>query len=92
MYKTERNRLKGMARSEKRKYEQRLIRDMKENPNIYHGHCRRTLKTKQGVSNVIDGNGKLTETEEETAAALNSYYHSVFTYDDPLRPLPDFST
>ena len=52
MYKVERNRLKDMTRSAKRKYEQKLITDMKDNPNVYHGHCRRTLKTKQGVAKV----------------------------------------
>lgn len=31
---------------------------------------------------MIDNEGKLTETENETATALNEYYHSVFTYDD----------
>ena len=38
---------------------------LKENPNLYHGHCRRSfaLKTKQGVSNVVDGAGRLTELE-----------------------------
>ena len=89
-YKYERNRLNTVIRSAKMKYEQRLISDMKENPNLYHGHCRRTLKTKQGVSNVVDGTGRLTETEEEAAVALNDYYHSVFTYDDPQIPAPEF--
>ena len=64
-------------------YEQRLITDMKTNPN------RCSLKTKSGVSNVDDGNGNLTETKEETAIALNTYYHSVFTYD-PQCPPPVF--
>ena len=54
-----------------------------------HGYCRRSLKTKPGVSYVVDGNGYLTETEEETAIALNTYYHSVFTYD-PQCPPPVF--
>ena len=67
------------------KYESRLIGDMKHNPNLYHGHCRRTLKTKQGVTNVVDGNGILTVTQE-TAEALNGYYQSVFTIDEGLAP------
>ena len=44
-YKYERNRLNDIIRSAKMKYEGRLIADMKENPNLYYGHCRRTLKT-----------------------------------------------
>ena len=87
-YKVERNRLNDMVRSAKSKYERSLISDLKENPNLYYGHCRRSLKTKQGVTNVVDGSGKLTETEEETAAALNTYYHSVFTYDDGKSEAP----
>ena len=67
-----------MIRTAKIKYEQRLISDMIENPNLYQGHCRRSLKTNQGVTNVEDGTGQLTETEEEAAAALNEYYHSEF--------------
>ena len=89
-YKYERNRLNVVIRSAKMKYEARLISDMKEDPNLYYGHCRRSLKTKQGVSNVLDGRGRLTETEEEAAAALNEYYHSVFTDDNLQSPTPEF--
>ena len=89
-YKMERNRLKDRIRTAKIKYEKGLITDMKTNPNLYHGHCRRSLKTKQGVSNVVDGNGNLTKTEEEAANALNVYYHSVFTPDDEGVELPEF--
>ena len=91
-YKFERNRLNDAIRSAKMGYERRLISGMRDNPNLYHGHCRRSLKTKQGVSNVMDGSGKLTETEEEAATALNSYYHSVFTNDNPQDPTPEFPT
>ena len=72
----------SMIRSAKSGYECGLIDDMKDNPNLFHGHCRRSLKTKQGVSNVMDGSGRLTETEGEAAATLNTYYHLVFTRDD----------
>ena len=90
MYKLERNKLGDMVRSAKAKYEGQLIADMKQNPNLYFGHCRRTLKTKQGVTNVMNGRGVMTETEEETASALNTYYHSVFTRDDGMSAPPDF--
>ena len=60
-----------MVRTARMKYEGQLITAMKESPNLYFGHCRRTLKTKQGVSNVIDGAGVLTVTERETAGALD---------------------
>ena len=89
-YKVERNRLNDLIRGAKRNHERKLIADMKENPNLYYGHCRRSLKTKQGVTNVIDSGGKLTETEEETARALNLYYHSVFTRDDLQAASPPF--
>ena len=47
------------------------------------------------MSNVVDGTGRLTETEGEgeaaTATALNGYYHSVFTTDaDPQSMMPEF--
>ena len=89
-YKMERNRLTDMVRMAKAKYERQLIFDMKENPNLYHGHCHRTLKTKQGVTNVVGGDGTLTETENQTAEELNRYYHSVFTRDEGVMPPPDF--
>ena len=89
-YKMERNRLGGMIRSAKMKYEGRLIGDMKSNPNLYHGHCRRMLKTKPGVSNVVNSMGVLTVTEQETADALNSYYDSAFTRDDGISAPPVF--
>ena len=90
-YKLERNKLNDVIREAKKKYEQGLIADLKEKPNLYFSHCRRSLKTKQGVTNVIDGEGRLTETEIETATALNTYYHSVFTCDDPNSINPPFA-
>ena len=90
VYKIDRNRLCNMVRTAKMKYEGQLITAMKESPNLYFGHCRRTLKTKQGVSNVIDGAGVLTVTERETAGALNEYYYTVFTKDDGRTMPPDF--
>ena len=90
VYKMERNCLGDMVRSAKRNYEKRLIGDMKDNPSLYHGHCRRTLKTKQGVTNVVDSEGVLTKTEEETAEALSGYYWTVFTRDDGLSAPPEF--
>ena len=42
-YKFKRNRLNNVVRSVKMKYEQNLISNMKENPNLYHSHCRRSL-------------------------------------------------
>ena len=39
---------------------------------------------------MVDGAGVLTVTEEETAKALNSYYHSVFTRDDEVLAAPEF--
>ena len=48
------------------------------------------LKTRQCDSNVVDGNGILTETEEDAASALNLYYHSVFTVDDGSTEPPEF--
>ena len=89
-YKMERNRLCDMVRSAKAKYEGHLITKMKENPKLYFGHCRRTLKTKQGVTNVVDGAGVMTETEDETASALGTYYHTVFTQDDGTSAAPSF--
>ena len=74
----------GWSRS---RYECELIDDMKDNPNLFHGYCRRSLKAKQGVSNVVDGSGRLTETKGEAAAAPNTYYHLVFTRDDGSSPL-----
>ena len=90
MYKMERNRLKDLIREAKCQHEAGLITGLKSNPNLYYGHCRRSLKTKQGVTSVVDGNGKLTETEIETATALNKYYYSVFTKDDPTAGIPAF--
>ena len=69
----DRNKLKDLIRESKRKHEKGLISDLKENPNLYYGHCRRSLKTKQGVTNVVDGNGQLTKTEDETGTALGTY-------------------
>ena len=70
VYKIERNRLCDMVRTAKMKYEGRLIAAMKENPNLYFSHCRRTLKTKQGVTNVINGVGVMTETRRRNSRSV----------------------
>ena len=51
------NKLNDMIRGVKMKHARGLIPDLKENLNLYFGHCHRSLNTKQGVTNVIDGNG-----------------------------------
>ena len=89
-YKLERNLLNSLIREAKMKYERKLVSDMKDNPNLYHGHCRRSLKTKTGVTNVVDEHGVLTETEDQTSSALNKYYHSVFTKDGVNSAPPPF--
>ena len=75
--------MNDLIREAKLKHEKNLISGLKKNPNLYYGHCRRSLKTKPGVTNVVGADVKLTETEDETATALNTYHHSVFTKDDP---------
>ena len=79
-----------MIRIKKIEYERRLVTDMKENPSLYHGHCRRSLKTKQGVSKVVKEDGTQTETEGDAAMALNSYFHSGFTSDGETQTMPAF--
>ena len=44
-YKMEQNRLGDMIRTAKVGYEQNLIADMRTHPNLFHGHCQRSLKT-----------------------------------------------
>ena len=76
-YKMERNRLNDLTREAKCNYEKGLFSDLKGNPNLFHGHCQRMLKTKS--ANGIDGEGKLTD-------------NLVFTKDDETRKtltLPD---
>ena len=79
-----------MIRTAKVGYEQNLIADMRTHQNLFHGHYRRSLKTKQGVSNVVDENGILTRTAKKAADALNTYYHSVFTMDTDEPTAPEF--
>ena len=42
------------------------------------------------MTNVVDGAGVMTETEDETASALGTYYHTVFTQDDGTSAAPSF--
>lgn len=88
-YKIERNKLTNLIRYRKMTYEQNLISGMKENPSRYHSHCRKSLKSKPGITNVINNEGLLTQSEQETAEALNTFYQSKFTIDD-LSDLPAF--
>ena len=49
-YKRERNRLVDMTRTAKLQYEKGLIDEMKTNPNVFHGHCRRLFGGRHGAS------------------------------------------
>ena len=52
-YKVERNISNNLVRDAKRRHEKNLIADLKDNPSLYFGHCRRSLKTKQGVNKFV---------------------------------------
>ena len=81
-YTKSRNKVKRMLRQAKKRYEKNLCSKAKINPKLFWAHIRRMLKTKSGVSPLLDNENDKASTkfdDKEKADILQKQFSSVFT-------------
>ncbi len=79
-----------------RQYERDLIKGVKKNPKAFWKYAQSKTKSRSGINDLEKGDGGLTQSDEEKADVLNTFFTSVFTQED-LTNIPtledrDFST
>ena len=87
-YTQERNKSTAMIRKTRQEYENKLIEDIPKQPKKLFQYVRRQQKAKPMISS-LESEGRNTETDTESAEALQKYFMSVFV-EEGLGHLPDF--
>ena len=80
-----RNKARGACRKAMKEFECAVARDTKSNPKAFHKYVASKTKIKNGIPE-LDYNGKVCQSDQEKAEALNSFFVSVFTKDDTDPP------
>lgn len=90
-YTVQRNRAASSIRKARQGYEDRLADSLKQAPKRLHGYIRAQQRVKASVGPIKDTNGRLTESNQEAAEVLQSFFKSVFTKenDDGIPTFPD---
>ena len=84
--------LKQLYSSQNKESETKIIKEMRENPNIFFNYTRARQKTKAKVGPLLDPvSGKLNPDPRFTADALSEQYSNVFTKPRPEWEIPDFA-
>ena len=82
-YKDQLKKTKDMVRKAQSEFERKLMKDFKSNPKPLYKYMRAKQKVKTGISQLIDDNGTMTDTDKETADVLSTFFQSVFTKEQP---------
>ena len=77
-----------MVRKAKKKFEKSVIREIKKNSKKFWSYVRSKTKIKETILRVANNDGKLTESDEETANSVNKSFVSVFTQENPNMAVP----
>ena len=82
--------LKNLYTRQNRDAEDRVIKEMKQNPNVFFSYARARQKTKAKVGPLLDpSSGKLNCEPSFAAKLLSEQYSSVFTQPRPEWDIPD---
>ena len=87
-YKQQRNKSTDMIRKARRNFEGRLVKDISKQPKRLFQYIRSQQKSKATISS-LESEGRLTESDTETAEALQKFFMSVFVKEE-AGPLPAF--
>jgi hypothetical protein len=77
-YKKIRNKVNSLVKQDKDSCRKRILKSFKGNPKKFYGFMRKLQTVKAKVSELVKEDGVLTQSEEETAEVLSSYFSSVF--------------
>ena len=76
------NDLRGLTRTLRKDFEQRLVANIKDNPKGFWCYARSRMKCKTGVENLRTESGGLTQRDCEKAEVLNTFFRSVCSRED----------
>ena len=80
-YKTQRNKTTQKMREARRNYENSLALGAKKDPKKLFKYIRRQQKVKGKVGSLMKEDGTMTETDQESADVLHSFFLSVFVQE-----------
>ena len=86
-YKISRNETCEKIRKAKRKYEEKVAENIKDNPKAFWRYVQSNTKTKEKIGVLYDQDGNVCTEDQEKAQLLNNYFCSVFT-DENQSQLP----
>ncbi len=85
-YKKQNNATKKAVRRAQADYERKIMKEFKNKPKAFYSYVREKQKVKSGVSQLLNEQGELTNTDKETADVLNNFFQSVFTQEPDGEP------
>ena len=81
-YARARNQVKWGVKKAKKLKEKSIAQEIKNNPKMFFRYVNSKIKPKEGVSNLVKEDGKLTENNQEKTEVLNNFFQSVYTSED----------
>ena len=84
-----RNKLRSLTRQLRKDFEQRLSKELKQNPKAFWRYSNSRLKTKSGIDCLRDEQGYLSKDDHMKAIILNKLFSTVFT-EEALTTIPRF--
>lgn len=81
-YKRTRNQATRLVRQAKRRLENRLAKNIKQDPKAFYKYARGKYRVKESIGTLMDEQGNSVNDAASTAEVFNSYFTSVFTEED----------
>lgn len=70
----------------KKKFEKQLAHDAKKNPKPVYKYINARLKTRSDIPDLDTSHGRVSSDSDKTEA-LNNFFSSVFTHENPILPV-----
>ena len=77
------NALRTLTRNLRKQFERQIANNVKENPKAFWNYARNRMKTRPALGNIEGIDGKLYTSDIDKSNALNNFFSSVFTNEDP---------
>ena len=87
-YAKARNRARAVCRKAVKNYEKAIAREAQHNPKAFYAYANSKMKTKEGVADLLDEEGKTITNNKEKANILNNFFCSVFT-EENIKDMPE---
>ena len=89
-YNTARNRVSYKIRLMKKSKECDIAKNIKKNPKAFYQYVSSKIVKKEGVYELMNDKGDLTNNDKEKCDIINKFFSSVFTKED-INDIPDFN-